>query len=149
MERTRQQNIKLHFEYNYICYTGCVKYAIFTSVTTVQIFRKRRRAFPMQKKKKKTPIKTCYSDYTDYSILHDSARMKTTLERQVLQMCEWGCSAWFPQYLMEQLLSRMKFMFSSLNQDDWSGWLSKQGEDEGGRGGDWRWDGVHMEEGYG
>lgn len=47
MERTRKQNLKIYFEYKHIYYTGCVKYAIFTCLTTVQIFQKRQKTFLM------------------------------------------------------------------------------------------------------
>lgn len=45
MERTRKQNLKIYFEYKHICYTSCVKYALFTCLTTVQIFPKPQKTF--------------------------------------------------------------------------------------------------------
>lgn len=48
MERTRKQNLKIYLKYKHIYYTGRVKYAIFTCLTTVQIFRKRQKTFLMQ-----------------------------------------------------------------------------------------------------
>lgn len=47
MENTRKQNLK-YFKYKHIYYTGCVKYAIFTCLTTVQIIWKRQETFLMQ-----------------------------------------------------------------------------------------------------
>lgn len=71
MERTRKQKLKIYFKYKHIYYTGCVKYAIFTCLTTVQIFWKREKTFLMQNHQLKHVINRDYSKIV-VSILRDT-----------------------------------------------------------------------------
>lgn len=81
MERTRKQNLKIYFKYKHIYYTGRVKYAIFTCLTTVQIFRKRQKTFLMQNhplKRDKTNIKIIVSILRDTA---DSVTIKVMINQ--------------------------------------------------------------------
>lgn len=149
MERTRKQNLKIYFKYKHIYYTCCVKYAIFTCLTTVQIFRKA----PGNISNAKPSTKTCdnkqwlYKDHSYYTVLRDttdSVTIKMIINQWASDtsvVCSGGefVDRGYVTMHCSDLLSTVfgaafSGFVSSLAQRDRSAWLRKQGEEEGSAG---------------